>query len=185
MAALLAGAGCRPSQDRHPCAFWRVPGLSSIAYGIPGRPPSTPQVCSTWWPIAGQLIDAGRCSASWSEKKEEVAHRRRRAGTQRLRAYLQHMDCQRAAEPLCGPLAVHRLARFTIQLSRLSHARAMATSAEDGAGRDGRTRRILGSHDHTTQGCAPAALARVQAAAEGQRRPEGSQMVKIIIQCRL
>jgi hypothetical protein len=90
------------------------------------------------------------------------------------------MNCQR---PLCGPLAVHRLAGFTIQRSRLSHARAMAATADDGAGRDGPTRRILGSHDHTIQGCASAALARVQAAAGSQRWPEGSPMVKINIQC--
>jgi hypothetical protein len=85
MAACWLGAGCRPSQDRHACAFWRVPGLPSMAYGMADLPPSTPQVCSTWWPRAGQSIDGGRCSASWSEKKEKVAHRRRRAGAQRLR----------------------------------------------------------------------------------------------------
>jgi hypothetical protein len=92
-----------------------------------------------------------------------------------------------ASEPLCGPLsgslAVHRLAELTIQRSRSSHARAMATSAEDGAGRDGRTRRILGSHDQAIQGCASAALARVQAAAGSQLWPEKSPMVKINIHC--
>jgi hypothetical protein len=105
---------------RHACAIWRVVGLPSMAHGMADLPPSTPHACSTWWPCAGQLIDAGRGSASWSEKKEEVAHRRRRAGAQCLRTYLQHMDCQR---PLCGPLAVHRLAGLTIQRSHSSHAR--------------------------------------------------------------
>jgi hypothetical protein len=94
---LELGPDRRSHWGRHACAFWRVPGLPSMAYGMADLPPSTPHVCSTWWPCAGHLIDAGRCSASWSEKKEEVAHRRRSAGAQRLRTYLQHMDCQRAA----------------------------------------------------------------------------------------
>jgi hypothetical protein len=91
---------------RHACAFWRVPGLPTMAYGMADLPPSTPHACSTLWPRAGQSIDAGRCSASWSEKKEEVAHRRRRTGAQRLPTYLQLMDCQRAAlRPAGSPQA--------------------------------------------------------------------------------
>jgi hypothetical protein len=94
---LELGPDRRSYWGRHACAFWRVPGLLSMVYGMADLPPSTPHACSTWWPCAGHLIDAGRCSASWSEKKEEVAHRRRSAGAQCLRTYLQHMDCQRAA----------------------------------------------------------------------------------------
>jgi hypothetical protein len=97
---LELGPDRRSHWGRHACAFWRVPGLLSMSYGMADLPPSTPHACSTWWPRAGQSIDAGRCSASWSAKKEEVAHRRRRAGAQRLRTYLQHMDCQRPAAAL-------------------------------------------------------------------------------------
>jgi hypothetical protein len=75
-----------------------------------------------------------------------------------------------ASEPLCGPLAVHKLAGPTIQRSRSSHARAMATSADDGAAGTGARGRILASHDHIVQGCVSAALARVQAAAGSQRQ---------------
>jgi hypothetical protein len=177
---LELGPDRRSHWGRHGCAFWRVPCLPAMAYGTADLPPSTPHACSTLWPRAGQSIDAGRCWASWSEKKEEVAHRRRRTGAQRLPTYLQLMDCQR---PLCGPLAVHRLAGLTIQRSRSSQARAMATSADDGAAGTGACGQILGSHNHTVQGCASAALARVQAAAGRQRWSDISPMVKIIIQC--
>jgi hypothetical protein len=94
---LELGPDRRYHWGRHGCAFWRVPGLPSMAFGMADLPPSTPHAHSTWWPRAGQSIDAGRCLVSWSEKNEEVAHRRRRAGAQRLRTYLQHMDCQRPA----------------------------------------------------------------------------------------
>jgi hypothetical protein len=59
----------------------------------------------------------------------------------------------------------------------------MATSADDGAAGTGACGQILGSHNHTVQGCASAALARVQAAAGRQRCSDLSPMVKIIIQC--
>jgi hypothetical protein len=177
------GAVSRPSQDRHACAIsiWRVPGLFSMVHGRPGLLLSTLQVCSTWWPRAGQSIDAGHGSASWSGKKEEVAHRRRRAGAQRLRTYLRHMDCQRAALWPAGSPQARRIDDPAVPL--VARPRDGHISQRWRAGRDGRTRRILGSHGQTVQGCASAALARVQAAAGSQRWPEGSPMVKINIQC--
>jgi hypothetical protein len=66
---LELGPDRRSHWGRHACAFWRVPGLLTMAYGMADLPASTPHACSTLWPRAGQSIDAGRCLASRSEKK--------------------------------------------------------------------------------------------------------------------
>jgi hypothetical protein len=171
---LELGPDRRSHWGRHGCAFWRVPCLPAMAYGTADLPPSTPHACSTLWPRAGQSIDAGRCSASCVLVRKE--------GTSGTPAAKNRRATLADVPPTYGQPA-SRSAGLTIQRSRSSQARAMATSADDGAAGTGACGQILGSHNHTVQGCASAALARVQAAARRQRWSDISPIVKIIIQC--
>jgi hypothetical protein len=113
------------------CAIWRVPGLSLIVYGMPGQLPSTPHVCSTWLPCAGQLLDAGRGLALLVGKEGRGGTQV--AQSQRATLASRHSTYGLPAGRISGPLPVHKLEGLSSSRPARRRARARATPPEDGA----------------------------------------------------